>query len=242
MEKAVRFMRYEAILFDLDGTLLPMETEMFARAYFGALAKELAPFGVAPEALIKAVWGGTKAMMQNDGSRLNAEVFWQVFCQATGMVREQLEPVCDAFYGEGFHTARAATQPNPMAKEAVRLAWEKAEHVVLATNPLFPMAGQQTRLSWIGLKPEDFELVTCYTSDRFCKPNPEYYLDICRRLSLDPAKCLMIGNDDREDMMAATAAGMETYLVTDCRLVMQESPWQGRQGSFAELIDFLKAC
>ena len=35
--------RYQAILFDLDGTLLPMELEAFARIYIGALAKELAP-------------------------------------------------------------------------------------------------------------------------------------------------------------------------------------------------------
>ena len=34
--------RYQAILFDLDGTLLPMDVEAFAKIYIGALAKELA--------------------------------------------------------------------------------------------------------------------------------------------------------------------------------------------------------
>ena len=34
------------------------------------------------------------------------------------------------------------------ADKAMRLAREKADKVVLATNPLFPMAGQATRLSW----------------------------------------------------------------------------------------------
>lgn len=46
-------MRYQAILFDLDGTLLPMDLEPFARIYFGALAKELAPFGLTSETLFK---------------------------------------------------------------------------------------------------------------------------------------------------------------------------------------------
>ena len=32
------------VLFDLDGTLLPMDQDVFVRAYFGALAKKLAPY------------------------------------------------------------------------------------------------------------------------------------------------------------------------------------------------------
>ena len=233
-------MRYSAILFDLDGTLLPMDLEGFVKAYFGALAKELAPFGVPAEALVKAVWGGTKAMMANDGSRLNVDVFWDVFTGLTGIRREQVEPICDAFYSTGFHAARLATKENPLAVDAVRAAREKADKVILATNPLFPMAGQATRLSWLGLRPEDFDLVTCYSSDRFCKPNPAYFADVCQRMQLDPAKCLMIGNDDREDMICATAAGMSAYLVTDCRLPWAEAPWQGPQGTFAEMLTMLK--
>lgn len=234
-------MRYQAILFDLDGTLLPMDLEPFTKIYFGALAKELAPFGLTPEKLFKPFWAATKAMMGNTTGKLNADVFWETFTAMTGIDRAQVEPVCDAFYNVGFQAARAATKENPLAVEAVRAAREKADKVVLATNPLFPMAGQKTRLSWIGLAPEDFDLVTCYTSDRHCKPNPAYFHDICQRLQLDPARCLMIGNDDREDMDCATAAGMDAYLVTDCRLIDKDQPWQGAQGTFAEMVAMLKS-
>ena len=233
-------MRYQAILFDLDGTLLPMELEPFAKIYFGALAKELAPFGLAPETMFKPFWAATKAMMGNTTGKLNADVFWETFSALTGVDRAQVEPICDAFYSEGFQAARAATKENPLAREAVRLAHEKADKVVLATNPLFPMAGQKTRLSWLGLTEEDFDLVTCYTSDRHCKPNPAYFHDICQRLSLDPAQCLMIGNDDKEDMHCAAAAGIAGYLVTDCRLPDKEHPWAGAQGSFAEMVEMLR--
>lgn len=233
-------MRYQAILFDLDGTLLPMELEPFAKIYIGALAKELAPFGLTPETMLKPFWAATKAMMVNTTGKLNADVFWEVFSAMTGVDRAKVEPVCDAFYNMGFQAARAATRENPLAKEAVRLAREKADKVVLATNPLFPMAGQATRLSWLGLKPEDFDLVTCYTSDRHCKPNPAYFRDICDRLALDPQQCLMIGNDDREDMHCATALGMDCYLVTDCRLPDKEKPWTGAQGSFTEMVEMLQ--
>ena len=233
-------MRYQAILFDLDGTLLPLEMEPFIKIYIASLAKELAPFGLTAETMFKPFWAGTKAMMSNTTGKLNADVFWETFAALTGVSREQAEPICDAFYSAGFQAVRAATQENPLAKEAVRIAHEKAAKVVLATNPLFPMAGQKTRLSWIGLTPEDFDLVTCYTSDRHCKPNPAYFHDICTRLDLDPAQCLMIGNDDREDMHCATAAGMSTYLVTDCRLPDQDNPWQGPMGTFAEMVQMLE--
>ena len=48
----VHHMRYQAILFDLDGTLLPMELEGFAKIYIGALARELAPFGLTVETML----------------------------------------------------------------------------------------------------------------------------------------------------------------------------------------------
>ena len=34
----------KTILFDLDGTLLPMDQEVFTKSYFAELAKKLAPY------------------------------------------------------------------------------------------------------------------------------------------------------------------------------------------------------
>ena len=45
-------MGIKAVLFDLDGTLLPMEQSAFTKAYFGGLAKRLAPIGYEPQRLI----------------------------------------------------------------------------------------------------------------------------------------------------------------------------------------------
>ena len=233
--------KYQAILFDLDGTLLPMDVERFARAYFGALSMELADFGIPAETLVKAIWSGTEAMVRNDGSRPNMDAFWEVFTALTGIPRAEAEPRCDRFYSTGFHAARRATADNPLAREAVRIAHEKAGKVVLATNPLFPMPGQETRMGWLGLTPADFDLVTCYSTDRFCKPNPAYFADVCRRIGVDPTTCLMIGNDDREDMHCASALGMDAYLVTDCRLPSRDNPWTGPQGTFAEMVEMLKS-
>ena len=234
-------MRPKAILFDMDGTLLPMDQNVFMKHYFGEMAKVLAPLGLAPEAVAPTIWAGTKAMMKNTGETTNDEVFWQVFTQVSGLDAAPFRPAADAFYSNQFHRARAATAENPLAVEAVRVAREKAEKVVLATNPLFPMVGQKSRMGWVGLKPEDFDLVTSYETDRYCKPNPAYFRDVCRRIGVEPDRCVMIGNDEMEDMAAATAAGIPAcFLVTDCRIA-GEAGWDGPQGTFAEMVEWLRA-
>ena len=234
-------MRTKAILFGMDGTLLPMDQNVFMKHYFGEMAKVLAPLGLAPEAVAPTIWAGTKAMMKNTGETTNDEVFWQVFTQVSGLDAAPFRPVTDAFYSNQFHRARAATAENPLAVEAVRVAREKAEKVVLATNPLFPMVGQKSRMGWVGLKPEDFDLVTSYETDRYCKPNPAYFRDVCRRIGVEPDQCGMIGNDEMEDMAAATAAGIPAcFLVTDCRIA-GEAGWDGPQGTFAEMVEWLRA-
>ena len=72
------------VLFDLDGTLLPMELEKFTNTYFGLLAKKAAPFGFQPEPLVAAVWKGTKAMVKNDGTETNDKRFWDTFAGEMG--------------------------------------------------------------------------------------------------------------------------------------------------------------
>ena len=44
-------MRYQAILFDMDGTLLPMDEEKFLEYYLTELAAVMAPYGVDPRTM-----------------------------------------------------------------------------------------------------------------------------------------------------------------------------------------------
>ena len=49
----------QAILFDLDGTLLPMDNDHFTQVYFHHLADTAAQWGYTDsQTLIKAVWVG----------------------------------------------------------------------------------------------------------------------------------------------------------------------------------------
>ena len=232
-------MKYQAILFDLDGTLLPMDNDVFVDEYFKLAARKMEPYGYTFEEMVKALWKSAKAMVLNDGSRTNCEACWQSFTETFGEQGRELLPVFEAFYQKEFHEAVKVTGENPLARRALELAREKAEKVILATNPMFPPVAVQTRLSWVDLKPGDFNYWTHYENSSFCKPNPAYYLEIMKKLGLDASKCLMIGNDAQEDAEAAQSVGMDTFLVTDCLIDRGQAP-DGKKGSFAELIAFLE--
>lgn len=70
-------MHATTVLFDLDGTLLPMDQERFVRAYFGLLARTMAPLGYAPDRLLGVITDGIQAMVQNDGAATDEDVFWR---------------------------------------------------------------------------------------------------------------------------------------------------------------------
>lgn len=233
-------MQYKAIFFDLDGTLLPLEQSTFSRTYFGGLAKVLAPFGIGPEQAVAAVKTGLLQMQKNTGEQLNETVFWQAFSEVLGRPCDDCRNNCDTYYTTGFHDLRACTRENPQAKTVVELARKAAGKVVLATNPVFPMVAQTTRLSWLGLTQTDFDHITCYSNAHYCKPNPQYYLEICRLLGVEPRECLMVGNDELEDMHGASAAGLHCLLLTDCLLPSAAHPWSGERCTFAQFAEKLQ--
>lgn len=206
----------DTVLFDLDGTLLPMDNDVFTKGYFKGLAAELMPYGYAAEPLVDAVWRGTAAMVKNDGSRSNYEAFWQTFEAVMPGWKTEHRAVTDTFYKGNFEAAKRYTGENPLARPLIDALKRDGLHLVLATNPLFPKDGVETRLRWVGLSSADFELVTTYENMHYCKPNPKYFAEILEMTGKSPAQCLMVGNNMDEDGAAATAAGIRTLIVTDC--------------------------
>lgn len=230
--------KYDAVMFDLDGTLLPMDYDGFLKGYLGLLSKEVARLGYEAKALVDAMWQGFGAMTENDGTKTNCDAFWQSFAGVFGEKVYKDIPAFDAFYKNGFHKARAFTKENPLAKEALRLAKKAGEKVVLATSPIFPTGAVESRLSWIGLGYSDFDFVTDYSNSGYCKPNPKYYLDIAEKIGVDPQRCLMVGNNTEEDIVPAASVGMDTYLITDCLICEKEMP-ECKNGSFSDFTKFI---
>ncbi len=228
------------ILFDLDGTLLPMDQDAFAQAYFGGISQKAAPYGYDPADLIRTIWAGTAAMVKNDGSRTNEEAFWRFFAGVYGEEALRHISVFDAYYDEEFEAVRAVCGYQPMAQTLIRELHDRGLRVVLATNPIFPRVATDRRMRWAGLEPTDFAYYTTYENSRHCKPNPAYYRDILDELGLDAASCVMVGNDVAEDMVAERI-GMKVFLLTDCLINKSgESLDRYPHGDFAALVDYLR--
>lgn len=232
-------MSIKMVLFDLDGTLLPMDQDIFVKTYFKGLAEKLAPYGYEPKGLINAIWSGTTAMIKNTGKKVNEEVFWDDFASHYGeKVREDL-PLFDEFYQNNFDSVKEVCGYNPQAAEVVKYLKKSGIRVALATNPIFPAIATQKRIHWAGLEPEEFELYTTYENCSYCKPNPEYYREIIKQLGVKPEECLMVGNDVGDDMVAETL-GMKVFLLTDCLINNGEKDISGYpQGDFTQLFRFI---
>lgn len=202
------------ILFDLDGTLLPMDNDVFTKGYFKLLIQKLAPHGYNPQELVGAIWKGTEAMVKNDGQSSNYEVFWKTFAQVLGNRVYDTKPIFDSFYSNEFNQAKSFCGFNEKAMETVKAVKERGFRIVLASNPIFPTDAQIARLKWAGITQNEMEFITSYENCSYCKPNPEYYLAVAKHLDVKPEECLMIGNDVDEDMIAETV-GMSVFLLTD---------------------------
>ncbi len=231
----------KAVLFDLDGTLLPMDQDAFTKLYLGSMAKRMAPYGFEPDKLISSIWQGSEDMVKNDGGRTNEDTFWTRFCEIHGEGARTYEPTLERYYHEDFDCAKVACRLDPMAAELVKCVKDMGLVAALATNPLFPSIATEKRAEWAGLVLADFALYTTYENSSYCKPNPMYYRYILDELGISADEAIMVGNDVDEDMIAEEL-GMTVFLVTDClinRRGVDISKYPN--GNLADCVNFIKS-
>lgn len=233
-------MSIKVVLFDLDGTLLPMEQETFAKTYVQSLALYLTKYGYEPKDFARTLWAGTAAMVKNDGAKSNEEVFWATAQACYGKDLRADSAYFDEFYATEFDKVKEACGYTPKAAELIVFVKEKGYRAALATNPIFPAIATRKRMVWAGLSEKDFEVVTTYENSFHCKPNIAYYQEILQKLGVKAEECLMVGNDVNEDMVAANL-GMKVFLLTDC-LINREGKDSSvyPHGSFETLKEFIE--
>lgn len=223
----------------MDGTLLPMDMDVFIKSYFGAISQKLAQYGYDPKELVSVIWQGTGAMIKNDGKKTNEEVFWDTFVSFYGEDKLKDTVHFDKFYVENFDDLKSVCGFNPKAAETVNELKSKNLRLILATNPLFPSIATEKRTRFAGLEPEDFEFFTSYENIGYCKPNPKYYEDILQRTCLNAEDCLMVGNDVGDDMIAENL-GFKVFLLTDCLINnTDEDINKYPNGNFDDLLKYI---
>lgn len=231
---------FRAVLFDLDGTLLPIDMDVFMKEYFRTVSAKFIHL-ISPETLVNAILSGIKAMVEDsDPEKTNKEVFWSCFLSHIGLPYEIVAPVFEEFYAKDFANLKSCSSANPYARPLLNLLFENGCQVVIATNPIFPESAIVERLRWTCIDGLPYSLVTTYENMHFCKPKFKYYEEIIRYLGVDPGECLMVGNDVREDLVARKL-GIKTFLVEDWLLNSNELPIEtDYRGSFQDLVSFLR--
>lgn len=234
-------MSFSTVLFDLDGTLLPMDLDLFLQKYFSSAAEKLAPHGYDPGEFISALWKGSLAMLKNNGSRTNDKAFWEVMNGIYGEVRaKRAEEILEDFYRNDFDFLRIYCGFDPAAAQTVRKLKALGYRVALATNPLFPHMATESRISWTGLSPDEFELYTTFENSTFSKPSTGYYLEVAEKLDVDPKACLMVGNDTSDDL-EAQKAGMDVFILTNNLINKKNIDLTAiPHGDFSDLLDYIE--
>lgn len=207
-------MGIKMIFFDLDGTLLPMDQDIFTKEYFRLLTEKLQFYGYDSKRIIKATWCGMRAMVKNNGQKSNKSVFWETASNTYGSDLTQDMDIFNEYYEKDFAALRKVCGYNSIVPNIVHFLHNKNIRMALATNPIFPLTATLHRIRWSGLEYKDFEIITTYENSCYAKPNIKYYTDLISKLKVTPEECLMIGNDIQEDMIAKKT-GMDVFLLTD---------------------------
>ena len=210
----------KAVLFDLDNTLILFEEVTFLNGYYPVLAARFA--GVFPDGqFAERVMKATIELRTNDGSKSNRELFLNVFCEGLSLNRDEIWDRFEQFFSLDFDTFRDAVTATPGTVEVFRHVKGRGLKIVVATNPIWPLVVQKTRLAWAGLGDVPIDLITHIDNMSFCKPQLGYFRQICQLIGVEPGECLMVGDDPANDMVAAKT-GMKTYQTTDSRAYAQK--------------------
>lgn len=212
-------MKYTDLIFDLYGTLVDIHTEEDAlvwektalyfgyygaqytgeelsRAFRSAMQRREAKAGQSYECFPDIPFEQVMAeLFREKGITENAETL--------GIQAAQLFRICSTEYIKLY----------PKVREALAYLREKGFRLWLLSNAQAIFTAYELRHLGLGAQ---FDGI-CLSSDYGCrKPDVRFFRALLEEHKLDPAQCLMIGNDRQTDIAGAKAAGLATlYMHTN---------------------------
>ena len=199
------------ILFDLDGTLLDMSFDKFINNYFGLLLPFLSK--KIKGDIKRYVFESTDFMINKIDKRTNMEKFLSKFSELSGTEKSIIYNSFIDFYTHEFPKLSFLGRPKPYAKETILKLKESGVGIVLATNAIFPLLAIEERLKWADLEATLFDLITHMENMHSAKPHKEYYLEIMKKLKVEPEEVIMIGDDIERDIIPARILGIDSYQI-----------------------------
>ena len=233
-------MRINTIMFDLDGTLLPMNTEEFRTAYFKSINSFIyANLGDVDFAK-HMVYAIEKMYKDRDGSLTNMQKFTKFFNEVSTIKFDVFKRHVDDYYIKEFDKLATYAQKESLVKMIVSVIKKKGYNLILATNSLFPQKAIEVRLKWAGLDAEDFLFIANIDNMHYIKPNLEYYKEILGVNDLNEEECLMVGNDVEEDLVASEL-GISTFYLNEYGINKNDVRIGCPQGTYIQFYEWAKA-
>ena len=236
--------KINTILFDLDGTLLPIDTMELTYRYIALLAEDFADLYEDKKALSARVLKACEAMIKDgNGKDVNIDLFFRDFMKQDPHDEALIVKRFEEFYINRFDeikTILRTDREEGLTKRVMDYVFQKGYEVVIATNAVFPELAMGKRLKWVDIGPDqyDYALITHCENMHYAKPDIRYYEEILQKIGKKPEECFMIGNDMLEDLIAKKL-GIKTYLATDYVIPRDVLIEPDYEGEFIDLFNIL---
>ncbi|MEJ8821016.1 HAD-IA family hydrolase [Variovorax humicola] len=190
----MQFKDIQAVLFDLDGTLIDSAPDLGAAADKMRTDRGMPSL---PQALYRPMAGA--------GARGMLGVAFGIAPEAA-----EFEALREEFYVNYETRMLDSTFIFSGVPELVEALQARGLGWGVVTNKSARFTGPLTRA--ISLFASAGAIISGDTTP-FAKPHPEPLFEAARRLGIDPARCVYVG-DDHRDILAGRAAGMQTVAAT----------------------------
>ncbi len=239
-QKVIDLSKIQAVLFDLDGTLVDVDMELFVPGYLRRLTEQMSDH-VNPIRATQVLHQAVAAMFANtDASRTLESILFEVLQAELALLPERYTACLDRFCQDDLESLRPLVTGHPLSSQLIESSLAQGWKIVLATNPIFPRVVVDARLTWGELDGEAFHHVTAYETAHFCKPSPLFFEEILDLLQVPAETCLMVGNDTLHDL-SASRVGMQTCLLTPWSIKRPgtcfKADWQGNHEELLSLIE-----
>jgi len=209
----------QAILFDIEGTLINLDTAKFIQNYLGILAPRFAHL-LSPDKFTKHLLKSIDNIQKEPKpGQTVVQTFLDDLSKATGQSVQVLRPIFEEFYAADFPALRCLVQANPQGVKVVEYAIQQGFLTAILSNPLIPLIAMEEQIRWAGLTPEHFKVIATLDNFHYCKPHPGFFQEVADNLGFRPQNCLIVTKNI--DDLICKELGMKTFVVDGIGLEVQ---------------------